>query len=151
MTTAANHDLADKINAILSLQYGSLIRHIGEAKPHLSARTWKAWHALDNLQDHRQMRIHLLVRILVEDMDKQPAPTDFDQTVGFAHFLTLDALMPKFVKELEETRKHLQSLLPTKKSAMDDKIQSVIELCDKDIQAVGVAMKLASQTPSTLG
>ncbi len=151
MTMAATQDLADKINAILSLQHGSLIRHIDEAKPHLSARTWKAWHALDNLQDHRQMRIHLLVRVLFEDLDKQPAPADFDQAVGFAHFLTLDALMPKFLKELEETRKRLQSLLPTKKSAMDDKIQSAIELCDKDIQAISVAMKLASQTPSTLG
>ncbi|MFG0250681.1 MAG: hypothetical protein ACF8OB_17485 [Phycisphaeraceae bacterium JB051] len=150
MTFSATKDLAPKINAILSLQHGSLIRHIDEAKPHLSARTWKAWHALDNLQDHRQMRIHLLVRALVEDLDIQPAPADFDQAVGFAHFLTLDSLMPKFKVELQETRERLQSLLPTNKSAMDDKIQAAIDLCDKDIQAINVATNLADQTPSTL-
>jgi hypothetical protein len=150
MTVKLKNDLDHKINAILSLHHGSLLRHIDEAKPHLSARTWKAWQQCACFQEHRQLRIHLLIRVLVEDLDKQPLPADFDQAVGFAHFLTLDALLPKVQSELETSRSQLTALLPTGKVAADDKIQSAIELCDQDLSAVKEALRLTQQTPSTL-
>lgn len=150
MPKIAPQSLVDQLNALLSQDNGSLIRHLAEATPHVSARTWQAWQSLHQLQEHRQARVHLMIDMLRTDLDVQPRTVDFTQDVGFAHFLTLDAILPQITVELTQTKAGFMSLLPTSIARLDNKIQQVVALCDEDLAAIDQAMQMIKSTPSTL-
>ena len=50
MESDSAQTLAKKLNDLLQNQCGSLIRHLDEARPHLSARTYQAWNELGQLK-----------------------------------------------------------------------------------------------------
>lgn len=142
--------LVTQLNDLISLHHGSLIRHFSEAQPHVSARTWQAWRELSKLQEHRMSRVQLLVDILINELYAQPCPVEFEQNVGFAHFLTLDAWLPQLLAELDKTKAKLTNLIPSSITKVDCKIQDAIALCDEDIAAINLAAKLIISTSSTL-
>ena len=102
MESDSAQTLAKKLNDLLQNQCGSLIRHLDEARPHLSARTYQAWNELGQLQDHLFLRTELITKILTEELNTQPIHSVFIQNVAFAHYLTLDALLPQMQDELKE-------------------------------------------------
>ncbi|HAI13337.1 MAG TPA: hypothetical protein DCM28_16640 [Phycisphaerales bacterium] len=150
MSKSTSQSLINQLNALLSLEHGSLIRHLSEAQPHISVRTWQAWNELSSLEEHRLFRVGLLSNILVENLNAQPLPVVFEQTVGFAHFLTLDAWLPQIREELEKTRMLLEDILPTHDPIIDSRIQELIRLCMQDLRHIELADKLVKETPSTL-
>lgn len=142
--------LAKKLNDLLQNQCGSLIRHLNEARPHLSARTYQAWSELEQLQDHLFLRNELITKILTQELSTQPIHSIFLQNVAFAHYLTLDALLPQVQDELKGILEDVQSLLPCSNANITKYLEAITQSIKQDIQAVDNAITLIRSTPSSL-
>ena len=128
--------LNEKLNHLLQLHRGSLIRHLNEAQPYLSVRTYQAWQQLQQLQDHRQQRTEQITHILDLSCDSRPLPNVFEQDVAFFHFLTLDALLPHLLENLNEIHQNAVSLLPCGQAEIDLQLTTLIQSLESDIQSV---------------
>jgi len=128
--------LNEKLNHLLQLHRGSLIRHLNEAQPYLSVRTYQAWQQLQQLQDHRQQRTEQITHILDLLCDSRPLPNVFEQDVAFFHFLTLDALLPHLLENLNEIHQNAVSLLPCGQAEIDLQLTTLIQSLESDIQSV---------------
>ncbi|MBL4701467.1 MAG: hypothetical protein JKX85_09435 [Phycisphaeraceae bacterium] len=139
--------LSEKLNHLLQLHRGSLIRHLNEAQPYLSARTYQAWQQLQELQDHRQQRTEQIVYILDLLCDSRPLPNVYEQSVAFFHFLSLDALLPHLLENLNDIHQNAVSLLPCGHADIDLQLKTLIQSLESDIQSVLKAMQAISAMP----
>jgi hypothetical protein len=142
MSLSDHSSCVDQINCLLNLHSGCLIQHIQEAHPHVDAQTYAIWQNLSQLPDHQKQRMQILVRILTDNLQSQPVPGVFDQNVGFAHFLTLDVLLPQLLTELKNIAQALTTLQSEAENAVKTSLEPAMISCHEDITAVENAMSL---------
>ena len=83
-------------------------------------------------------------------MNTQPIHSVFIQNVAFAHYLTLDALLPQMQDELKEILVDAKSMLPNSNASILKQLDVIVQSIEQDLQAVEKAIALIRSTPSSL-
>lgn len=90
--------LAEELNRLLAMETHSLSRHLEEATPYLSPRTYKLWRriarAIHADTDHADRLSHLIDRL---ELPLKPA--GFDTDVASLHYARLETLLPHLIEE----------------------------------------------------
>lgn len=90
--------LADDLNELLATENHSLARHLEEATPYLSPRTYPIWQGLSGLGHLSRDHVARLSN-LIDELELPPRPRTFASEVASYHFLDLGYLLPKLIEE----------------------------------------------------
>jgi hypothetical protein len=90
--------LANELNQLLATETRSLVRHLDEAKPYLSPKTYKAWHAVQQMGHVSEEHSHQLVN-LFEKIERTPKAIAYPAEVANYHFLTLESMLPLLIEQ----------------------------------------------------
>ena len=93
--------LADELNRLLAIESRSLLRHMDESTPYTTAETFPILKQLKHMahvsDGHAQRLSALLDRL---ELPERPMP--YPQSVGFYHFVKVDALLGPVIAEQHE-------------------------------------------------
>jgi hypothetical protein len=94
----ANESLADELNTLLATETRSLCRHLHEAKPYLTAKTYRAWRQIEQGCGAASSHVERLLAIC-DRLRVKPRPIAFPPGVADLHFIALTSLLPKLAEE----------------------------------------------------
>ncbi|MCE9592202.1 MAG: hypothetical protein K8S99_16985 [Planctomycetes bacterium] len=90
--------LADELNVLLTTETRSLVRHLNEARPYLTPRTFPIWKKIEGMMHDNDIHAAHL-NTLLEGVRITPRPVSYNSEVASYHFLTLDSLIPLLIEE----------------------------------------------------
>lgn len=90
--------LADELNLLLYTEARSLLRHLEEAKPYVTPKTYGVWRQVEVMIHQSQQHAERLSDLL-ESIRTTPKPVAYKAEVGALHYLTLDSLLPLIIDE----------------------------------------------------
>jgi len=90
--------LAIELNQLLATETRSLVRHLDEAKPYLSPKTYKAWHGVQKMSHASEEHAHRLVE-LFDAIERTPKAIAYPAEVANYHFLTLESMLPLLIDQ----------------------------------------------------
>ena len=93
-----NPALADELNLLLATETRSLFRHLDEAKPYLTARSFHAWREITAMSHTSSEHGERIVEIL-NRLELPQKPISFQPEVTNYHYLSLSSLMPLLIDE----------------------------------------------------
>lgn len=93
-----NPALADELNLLLATETRSLFRHLDEAKPYLTARSFPAWREITAMSHTSSEHGERIVEIL-NQLELPQKPISFQPEVTNYHYLSLPSLMPLLIDE----------------------------------------------------
>jgi hypothetical protein len=94
-------DLSEDFNTLLATETRSLCRHLHEAKPYLTAKTYRAWREIEHGCAASASHVERLLAIC-DRLRIKPRPTAFASGVADLHFTALTSLLPKLADEKRE-------------------------------------------------
>lgn len=90
--------LASDINALRATETRSLVHHLDEAKPYLSASDMRVWKRVKELTHESEQHERRLVELLLAH-ELPVEPVTFSQNVAFFHFMTVASVLPVLIGE----------------------------------------------------
>lgn len=90
--------LADELNRLLATETRSLVRHLDEAKPYLTPKTYRIWNQVEAMS-HASAEHSQRLSALFEALEMVPRPIGYPAEVANYHFLTLSSLLPLLIQE----------------------------------------------------
>ncbi len=90
--------LAEGLSGLLTREVRSLLRHLSEARPYLTAATYPAWTQIEHLSEENTDHAQRLTR-LIEALDHGASAGTFDPEVATYHYMDLASLLPLVIDE----------------------------------------------------
>jgi hypothetical protein len=90
--------LAEELNTLLALESRSLLRHLDEARPFLSAATFKVWADIERAAARSQDHVRR-VSELTESLKLPARAPGFASTVANYHFVSVESVLPLLIQE----------------------------------------------------
>jgi len=90
--------LAGELNNLLTIERRSLVHHLDEAKPYLTAKTFRIWSEIGRLAQSSQEHAGRLSALL-DRFELPERPTSYSSQVARFHYLTVESLLPRIINE----------------------------------------------------
>lgn len=92
------HQLIDTLRQLWAVERSSLLRHLDEAPPYLSPKTYPVWRRMRAMVSASIQREHLLTDWLADRGHPTPGVA-LDPRLSAFHFVDLRALLPTLIEE----------------------------------------------------
>ena len=93
--------LDTELNDVLTTERRSLVHHLDEAKPYLTAETYRIWSDIERMihtsHDHANR-----ISALLEHFELPERPTSFSPQVARFHYVTVPSLLPQLIDEKQQ-------------------------------------------------
>ncbi len=90
--------LATELNDLLVSESRSLMHHLDEARPYLTAKTFRIWTEIERLAQMSQAHARQLSALL-DRLELPERPLSYAPQVANFHYLTLQSLLPQLIRE----------------------------------------------------
>ena len=90
--------LADELNQLLATETRSLFRHLDEARPYLTPKTYRVWATLQQMR-HVSEEHADRITVLLDTLELPPRAASFPTDVANYHFMSLPGLLPLLIHE----------------------------------------------------
>lgn len=122
-----NPALADDLNHLLASEARSLFRHLDEAKPYLTAQSYRAWREIEAMS-HACREHGERIAAILHRLDLPQRPISFRPEVTNYHFLSVPSLLPLLIDEKNRQVAAYQRVLgrSTGSAEIDDELAALL-------------------------
>jgi hypothetical protein len=147
-----NPALADELNLLLATETRSLFRHLDEAKPYLTPRTYPAWREVAAMS-HASREHGDRIAAILHRLELPQRPVSFSAEVANYHFLSVGSLLPLLIAEKRDQVAAYQRAIrhSTGSAEIDDELIDLLAQNQAQLEKLESFHALAAGADATAG